>query len=272
VQFIRLIWYGIIFTIISFNYHATGEETKSRNQPWDFNIAFGFSMTSGNNDTYTLSVEGDARKQWRRFRYKGDFSIRYRTTQYVSGGPRIVSTNNWIFSSRLDWFLSRKRDNFLFVVVIPEGNEFRGFWWKVATQGGFGYRFFGEQKNIDLTVAAGFDYSYEEPVVNDVPPDQILTSVIKPELEWEILPTVRLSKRLSFWNDLRDGSEYKIDSRVLFDFSLTDTFSIRTSYLLNHRHKPRMIRERDKYGNTTEKRIPAERTDHSITTAIVLSF
>lgn len=271
-RFSRIILYGSIDTFIIFNWYAAGEEKNGENSPWDFNIALGFSMTSGNNDTYTLTFEGDVRKEWERSRFRVEPGIRYGTTQYVSGGPSITTTNNWIVSTRLDWFLSAKRDNFLFAVLIPEGNEFRGFWWKVATQGGLGYRFFKNREHIDFTLAAGFDYSYEEPVVTDAQPKKIFTSVIKPELEWNILSNLRLSNRLSYWNDLRDGSEYKIDLRTLTDVSLTDSFSIRTAYKFNHRHKPRMIRKRDEYGNRTDKRIPAERSDHSVTTSIVWNF
>jgi putative salt-induced outer membrane protein YdiY len=245
---------------------------KFRNpNPWQVKAGLGINITGGNSDTRTFSFDSDARKQFRMFRYRGIVRTQHGTSRY-SGGPRIETTNNWLANSRMDFFTSEKRNMFLFIFGSLDGNKFRGYKSKRTVQTGYGFKLFSSVKSVDLNIALGLDYSKDVLVVPGSRREEIFSGVLKPEIDWSVTEDISFGQRSSFFMDLQDKEEYQIDVNSFVNLKLSGKLTLRTSYLLNYRHKPRLINELDQSGRPTGQRIPAKSTDRIFTTSILLNF
>jgi putative salt-induced outer membrane protein YdiY len=246
--------------------------TKKKNpNPWQVKAGLGVNITGGNSDTRTFSFDSDASKLFRMFRYRGVVRTQHGTSRY-SGGPRIETTNNWLVNSRFDFFTSEKRDMFLFTFVSLDGNKFRGYRSKRTVQAGFGFKLFSSIESVDMNIALGLDYSKDELVVPGSRRDEIFSGVLKPELDWAITKDILFGQRTSFFVDLQDEEQYQIDVNTFLNLKLSGKLTLRTSYLLNYRNRPRLINELDQSGRPTGQRIPAKFTDRVFMTSILLNF
>ncbi len=239
--------------------------------PWTIKAGLGIHLTGGNSDNRTFTIDGDASRRFRMFHYRGILRRALGTSSY-SGGPRIETTNNWLINSRFDWFTSARRNKFLFTFISVDGNKYRGYTSKRTAQLGYGVKFFTTYKPIDVNIALGIDYSKEVLVVRGTRRNEIFSGVLKPELDLTLNDGLAIGQRTSIFVDLQDEEEYQIDMTSFINLKLSGKFSLRTTYTLNYRNKPRLINELDQSGRPTGNRILAKPSDHTFTTSILLNF
>jgi len=251
--------------------NVQNEKNKRSSEPLDIKFAIGGSLSTGNNSTRTASIDTELDKRYVRFRLRVNGKGTYGETSY-SDGPWIESTNNWRVTSRVDWFTSSSLHSFLFAEGGMQSNQYRGFWLKNSVQGGYGLRLFSNSDFIDLGLPIGFDYSRDVLVVDNGQKPETFSGVIKPEIEIKFNDNIRYRLKTNIFMDFRDEEDYKIESDNTIDMKVTEVFSLRLQYLLNHNNKPRLIRELGKSGSETGERVPAKPTDHLLSTSIVLSF
>lgn len=252
---------------------ADNGEKKDEKQSYPLNVKFavGTSITGGNNSTRVATLNSEFQKRYTRFRIRLNGRGAYGEASYADG-PWIESTNNWLFSTRIDWFTTSQLHTFLFTEGTMQSNQYRGYWLKNSVQGGYGIALFSEIDHLEVNLPLGIDYAREILVVDDSQRPEKFSAVLKPEMILRLNSNIRYRLKTNIFVDLKDEEEYRIDSENVIDVKLTDKFSLRTAYTINYNNTPRLIREVDQSGTQTGNRVPAKPADHLFSTSLLVSF
>jgi len=245
--------------------------TEKKRYPLEVNFAIGGSISGGNNSARTAMLDSELQKRYTRFRIRVNGKGAYGEASY-SDGPWIESTNNWLISSRVDWFTTSQLHSFLFTEGAMQSNQYRGYWLKNSVQGGYGVKLFSSSDLIDLSLPLGIDYAREMLVVDNGQKPENFSAVLKPELTVTFNSHVRYRQKSNLFMDLGNEEDYRIDSENIIDVMVTKAFSLRMAYSISHYNKPRLIREVDQSGQQTGNRIRARPTDHMFTTSVMISL
>lgn len=243
-----------------FSMNEPEQVAKQKTNPIKIQTTLGFTLTSGNSDTRILTFDSNIEKSFERFIYYTKFYVAYGTSRY-GNGPRIETTNNWAISTRLDWFTSGKRKNYLFILSGLSGNKFRGYWSRRNAQLGAGYNFFRNVDTLKLSFGLGVDYSKDNLVVKGSADDEIFFALIKPEFEIIFNKNVKFGNNANCFIDFQRIKNYRINSQTYLNLRLTTRLAINLNFNLTYDNKPRVIPEIGDNGKPTGRLTLAKPTD-----------
>lgn len=256
----KLVLFFLIFSTALFSMDEPNQIVKTKPRPLQIQTTLGFTLTAGNSDTRILTFDSNIQKPFERFIYYTRFNIAYGTSKY-GNGPRIETTNNWTISTRLDWFTSDKRKNYLFISSGLSGNKFRGYWSRRNAQLGAGYNFFYDVDTLKLNFGLGVDYSKDNLVIKGSADDEIFFALLKPEFEIIINKNIKFGNNANCFVDFQELKNYRINSQTYLNLKVTTRLAINLNFNLNYDNKPRMIPEIGDNGKPTGKFILAKPAD-----------
>ncbi len=260
----------LIATTLLFSMDEPDQIQKPKSQPLQLQTTLGFTLTAGNSDTRILTIDSDIKKPFERFIYYTKFNLAYGTSKY-GNGPRIETTNNWAISTRIDWFTTDKRKNYLFISTGLSGNKFRGYWSRRNVQLGAGYNFFYDVDTLKLKIGLGVDYSKDNLVVSGSSDDEIFFALLKPEFEIIFNKNIKFGNNANCFVDFQQLENYRINSQTYLNLKITNRLAVSFNFTLNYDNKPRMIPEIGETGKPTGKLILAKPADKIFNIGISIS-
>lgn len=250
----------LISTIYLLSTENPDQIAKTQLQPIQIRTTLGFTFASGNSDTRILTFDSDVKRNFERFIYYTKLNFAYGTSKY-GNGPRIETTNNWLISTRIDWFTTDKRKSYIFISNGLSGNKFRGYWSRISAQFGAGYNFFYNVDTLKLKLGLGIDYSKDNLVVKGNTDDEFFFTLFKPEFELVINKNIKLGNNANFFVDLQEFNNYRVNSQTYFNIYITNRLAISLNFTLNYDNKPRTIPEIGENGRPTGKLTLAKPSD-----------
>ncbi len=261
----------LIATINLLSMDNSNQTTKTQFQPIQIRTTLGFTFTSGNSDTRILTFDSDIKKNFERFVYYTKLNFAYGTSKY-GNGPRIETTNNWLISTRIDWFTTDKRKSYIFISNGLSGNRFRGYWSRISSQFGAGYNFFYYVDTLKLKFGLGIDYSKDNLVVKGSADDESFFALFKPEFEIIINKNIKLGNNANCFVDFQEFNNYRINSQIYLNLYITNRLAISFNFALNYDNKPRIIPEIGENSKPTGRFVPAKPTDKIFNIGISISM
>jgi putative salt-induced outer membrane protein len=233
------IWLSLCTTLFA-------EEKDNRN--WKDEAELSYVDTGGNTDVLSLSAKNKLIVDFTdRLSGQWDISALYGETDGDKTAERYAT------SGRLDYSITER----IYVAGIAGWmkDEFSGIDRRFNIGPAFGYKFLLGPKHF-LKAEAGLEY-VDEDYTNDDEASFVQSRVFG-QYEFLLTEKSKFSQSLEYLHNFDDGSDYKVNSESAIIMSLSDTYSIKTSYEVHYDHEP--------VPDTLEK------TDTMLSVALVVNF
>jgi putative salt-induced outer membrane protein len=202
------------------------EEKDDRN--WKDEAELSYVDTSGNTDILSLSAKNKLNLNFTdRLSGQWDISALYAKTDGDKTAERYAT------SGRLDYSITEQ----IYAAGIAGWmkDEFSGIERRFNIGPAFGYKFLLGPKHF-LKAEAGLEY-VDENYTNDDEASFVQGRIFG-QYEFLLTEKSKFSQSLEYLHDFDDGSDYTVNSVSAIITSLSDTYSIKTSYEVHYDHEP----------------------------------
>lgn len=232
-----------ISSILLTDVYAEEEERK-----WTDEAELSFVDTSGNTEVTTFSAKN---------------TLKYAFTKRLDGTWMLAAlygetdgtrdAENYASEWRLDYGLTKRL--YSFAAAGWYKDQFSGIDARYYVGPGMGYKLLTGPGHF-LSAEAGLNYTKEE--YTDDTKDEYLTGRTFAKYQYAFTKRNRFSQSLEFLYNFEYSDRYKLNSETAVISSLTDLFSLKTSYVVKYNNEP----------------VPAtlDKTDTILSAALVVSF
>ena len=219
-----MILVAVVLLMIGTNPAAAAEN----NQNWKDEAELSYVDTSGNTDVLSLSAKNKLIVGFtERLSAQWDLSALYGETDGDKSAERYAT------SGRLDYNITQR----IYIAGITGWmkDEFSGIDQRFNIGPALGYKFLLGPRHF-LKTEGGLEYVNED-YTNDEN-DSYIQGRLFGLYEFLLTDKSKFSQSLEYLHDFDDASNYNINSVSAIITSLSDTFSIKTSYEVHYDHEP----------------------------------
>ncbi len=215
---------------------------------YNFDIALGYSQTSGNTNTKALNLKSTYVKKKEKYRI------------YLFANGMYAESNDIKMAEEIDLktrFEYRKARTFFFWDIRYYRNPFQNFTQRLATGPGIGY-YFSHSEKFYLT-GSYYLYYYKDKVSNTISyTDRYFMHNVEERFKYSLSSNLALRQKLIYSLNNENSKDYYIDFELSLINNLTEHLSLSIVYSYNYQNQP--------------KEAGIKRTDTAFTTNIIISF
>ncbi len=238
----------LIFSIFSFSFGEDVVFEYETPKTYDFNIAIGYSQTSGNTHTKSLNLKTDFVKKEDHKRIYFNGYVLYGESDGIKIAEEIDT------KGRLE---HRKGRVFLFWDLRFFRNPFQNFEYRLATGPGIGY-YFSHSDKFYLTGSYYLYYYYDKISNNEKYIDRYFMHNIEERFKYSFNQNLALRQKLIYSLNNENVKDYYLDFELSLINRLTEHLSLQIAYLAKYQNIP--------------KENTIQRLDTTFTTSIVIEF
>jgi len=225
----------------------TKDNTKEIEKFWTSSVGLSFVTVSGNTESQTLSITGDAVHETS----TNKLEINAGTVYGKSAGEK--TAEYWYGKTKYDSNITQK--TYLFGVFNAKGNKLSGYDYRLSAYPGAGYKFL-EGKH-SLIAEAGPGFFYEKRIGEDEDDLAFFSGRAYTKYIFKITKVSSFSQDAEYLYNFEDEKDYRVNSNTTLTAKISELLSLKLNLLIQHANQP-------PEGN--------ERTDMFTSTSLVFTF
>jgi len=237
----------IILIMVPCQSFAQGDKPEEAESPWSSSVGLSFVTVSGNTESQTLSLTGDAVREDE----GSKMEINLGTVYGKSAGEK--TAEYWYGKAKYDCKITPKA--YLFGVFNTKGNKLSGYDYRVSAYPGAGYNFLNGRQSLVAEVGPGF--FYEKRVLDTEDDLSFFSGRAYSKYIFKITKLSNFSQDVEYLHNFDNEKDYRVNTNTTLTAKISDLLSLKLNLLVQHANQPPM-------GN--------ERTDMFTSTSLVFTF
>lgn len=206
---------------------AAADAPAPTTSPWDITAALGFTLTSGNSDSVTLTIGANAKREWALWKLGMKLGILYAESDDVQ------TASEWIFMERLERKLSERAT--IFQDLLLEHDEEEDLAYRIQVTVGYNRRLVKKDDTFELWGNVGGGVLYQS--FFDSSDTQAIAQV-GINFTWQITKALKYTQVVTIWPSLSDSGEYRLYWESVFTTPVSERIDLRLTILDRYDSNP----------------------------------